>query len=144
MAAGTIGTSNLADTANAIGYQADVATLHKLREMAAAVAALDGANAGRTTRRRATSGSRAALSPVPSSLRPPCHQQRLPWARGIREARLHAIRHPSRIVDDGYPTREPMSATCMVVQKLPSPWMSTDGQIEPSNTFSLKIANTAA
>ena len=46
MAVGTIDTSILTDIANAIRYQAGVATLYKPREMAAAVAALDGTNAG--------------------------------------------------------------------------------------------------
>ena len=42
MAVGTIETSILTDIANAIRYQAGVATTYKPREMAAAVAALDG------------------------------------------------------------------------------------------------------
>ena len=46
MAVGTIETSILTDIANAIRYQAGVATLYKPREMAAAVAALDGSDAG--------------------------------------------------------------------------------------------------
>ena len=46
MAVGTIDTSILTDIANAIRYQAGVATTYKPREMASAVAALDGTNAG--------------------------------------------------------------------------------------------------
>ena len=46
MAVGTIDTSILTDIANAIRWQAGVATLYKPREMAAAVTALDGINAG--------------------------------------------------------------------------------------------------
>ena len=46
MTVGTIDTSILTDIANAIRMQAGVATLYKPREMAAAVAALDGTNAG--------------------------------------------------------------------------------------------------
>ena len=46
MAVGTIDTSILTDIANAIRYQAGVATTYKPREMAAAVAALDGTDAG--------------------------------------------------------------------------------------------------
>lgn len=46
MAVGTIATSVLTDIANAIRYQAGVATTYLPREMAAAVAALDGTNAG--------------------------------------------------------------------------------------------------
>ena len=46
MAVGTVSTSILTDIANAIRYQAVVATLYKPREMAAAVAALDGTDAG--------------------------------------------------------------------------------------------------
>lgn len=46
MAIGTVSTSILTDIANAIRCQAGVATLHKPREMAAAVAALDGTDAG--------------------------------------------------------------------------------------------------
>ncbi len=46
MAVGTVSTSILTDIANAIRYQAGVATLYKPREMAAAVAALDGTDAG--------------------------------------------------------------------------------------------------
>ena len=46
MAVGTISTRILTDIANAIRYQAGVATLYKPREMAAAVAALDGTDAG--------------------------------------------------------------------------------------------------
>ena len=46
MAVGTIDTSILTDIANAIRLQAGVATLYKPREMAAAVSALDGTNAG--------------------------------------------------------------------------------------------------
>lgn len=46
MAVGTIDTSILTDIANAIYFQAGVATLYKPRQMAAAVAALDGTNAG--------------------------------------------------------------------------------------------------
>lgn len=46
MAVGTIDTSILTDIANAIRYKAGVATLYKPREMAAAVAALDGSDAG--------------------------------------------------------------------------------------------------
>lgn len=46
MTVGTIDTSILTDIANAIRFQAGVATLFKPREMAAAVAALDGTNAG--------------------------------------------------------------------------------------------------
>ena len=42
MAVGTVSTRILTDIANAIRYQAGVATLYKPREMAAAVAALDG------------------------------------------------------------------------------------------------------
>lgn len=45
MAVGTVSTSILTDIANAIRYQAGVATLYKSREMAAAVAALDGTDA---------------------------------------------------------------------------------------------------
>lgn len=46
MAVGTVSTSILTDIANSIRFQAGVATLYKPREMAAAVAALDGSNAG--------------------------------------------------------------------------------------------------
>ena len=46
MAVGTIPTSILTDIANAIRRQAGVATLYRPREMAAAVAALDGTDAG--------------------------------------------------------------------------------------------------
>ena len=46
MTVGTIDTSILTDVANAIRFQAGVATLFKPREMAAAVAALDGTNDG--------------------------------------------------------------------------------------------------
>lgn len=46
MAVGTIETSILTDIANAIRYKAGVATLYKPREMAAAVSALDGTDAG--------------------------------------------------------------------------------------------------
>lgn len=46
MAVGTIETSILTDIANAIRYQAGVATTYKPGQMAAAVAALDGTNAG--------------------------------------------------------------------------------------------------
>ncbi|EUB31298.1 leucine-rich repeat protein [Olsenella uli] len=46
MAVGTISTRILTDIANAIRYQAGVATTYKPRQMAAAVAALDGTNAG--------------------------------------------------------------------------------------------------
>lgn len=46
MAVGTIPTRVLTDIANAIRFQAGVATTYKPREMAAAVAALDGTNAG--------------------------------------------------------------------------------------------------
>ena len=46
MAVGTVSTSILTDIANAIRYQAGVATTYKPREMAAAVAALDGTDAG--------------------------------------------------------------------------------------------------
>lgn len=46
MAVGTISTHILTDIANAIRFQAGVATLFKPREMAAAVTALDGTNAG--------------------------------------------------------------------------------------------------
>ena len=46
MAVGTISTRILTDIANAIRYQAGVATTYKPREMAAAVAALDGTDAG--------------------------------------------------------------------------------------------------
>lgn len=46
MAVGTIDTSILTDIANAIRYQAGVVTLYKPGDMAAAVAALDGTNAG--------------------------------------------------------------------------------------------------
>lgn len=52
MAVGTVSTSILTDIANAIRYQAGVATLYKPREMAAAVAALDGTDAGATRRSR--------------------------------------------------------------------------------------------
>ena len=45
MAVGTISTHILTDIANAIRFQAGVATLFKPREMAAAVTALDGTNA---------------------------------------------------------------------------------------------------
>lgn len=45
MAVGTVSTSILTDIANAIRYQAGVATTYKPREMAAAVAALDGTDA---------------------------------------------------------------------------------------------------
>ncbi|MBQ9316243.1 MAG: hypothetical protein IJ203_05415 [Atopobiaceae bacterium] len=46
MAVGTIEMSVLTDIANAIRFQAGVATLYKPREMAAAVAALGGSDAG--------------------------------------------------------------------------------------------------
>ena len=46
MAVGTISTHILTDIANAIRYQAGVATLYKPGEMAAAVTALDGTDAG--------------------------------------------------------------------------------------------------
>ena len=46
MAVGTISTRILTDIANAIRYQAGVATTYKPRQMAAAVAALDGTDAG--------------------------------------------------------------------------------------------------
>lgn len=46
MAVGTIPTSILTDIANAIRYKAGVTTTYKPREMAAAVAALDGTDAG--------------------------------------------------------------------------------------------------
>lgn len=46
MAVGTIATRTLTDIANAIRFQAGVATLYKPREVAAAVAALDGSDAG--------------------------------------------------------------------------------------------------
>lgn len=46
MTVGTIDTSILTDIANAIRFQAGVATLYKPRDMAAAVSALDGTNAG--------------------------------------------------------------------------------------------------
>ena len=46
MAVGTIPTRILTDIANAIRYKAGVATTYKPREMAAAVAALDGTDAG--------------------------------------------------------------------------------------------------
>ena len=46
MTVGTIDTTILTDIANAIRFQAGVATLYKPREMAAAVTALDGTNAG--------------------------------------------------------------------------------------------------
>ena len=46
MAVGTISTHILTDIANAIRYQAGVATLYKPGQMAAAVAALDGTDAG--------------------------------------------------------------------------------------------------
>ena len=46
MAVGTVSTSILTDIANAIRYKAGVATTYKPREMAAAVAALDGTDAG--------------------------------------------------------------------------------------------------
>ena len=46
MAVGTISTSILTDIANAIRFKAGVATLYKPREMAAAVSALDGTDAG--------------------------------------------------------------------------------------------------
>ena len=46
MAVGTISTRVLTDIANAIRYQAGVATLYKPGQMAAAVAALDGTDAG--------------------------------------------------------------------------------------------------
>lgn len=46
MAVGTVSISILTDIANAIRYQAGVATTYKPREMAAAVAALDGTDAG--------------------------------------------------------------------------------------------------
>ena len=46
MTVGTIDASILTDIANAIRFQAGVATTYKPREMAAAVAALDGSNAG--------------------------------------------------------------------------------------------------
>lgn len=46
MAVGTVSTSILTDIANAIRYQAGVATTYKPRQMAAAVSALDGTDAG--------------------------------------------------------------------------------------------------
>ena len=46
MSVGTIDTSILTDIANAIRYQAGVATTYRPSQMAAAVAALDGTNAG--------------------------------------------------------------------------------------------------
>ena len=46
MAVGTVSTRTLTDIANAIRFQAGVATLFKPREMAAAVTALDGSYAG--------------------------------------------------------------------------------------------------
>ena len=46
MTVGTIATSILTDIANAIRFQAGVATLYKPSQMAAAVLALDGTNAG--------------------------------------------------------------------------------------------------
>ncbi|MBQ9002313.1 MAG: hypothetical protein IJ087_10710 [Eggerthellaceae bacterium] len=46
MTVGTIDTSILTDIANAIRFQAGVATTYKPRDMAAAVTALDGTNAG--------------------------------------------------------------------------------------------------
>ena len=46
MAVGTIQTSILTDIANAIRYQAGVATTFRPSQMAAAVAALDGTDAG--------------------------------------------------------------------------------------------------
>lgn len=46
MAVGTVSISILTDIANAIRYKAGVATLYKPREMAAAVSALDGTDAG--------------------------------------------------------------------------------------------------
>lgn len=46
MAVGTVSTRILTDIANAIRYQAGVATTYKPREMAAAVSALDGTDAG--------------------------------------------------------------------------------------------------
>lgn len=46
MAVGTVSTSILTDIANAIRYKAGVATLYKPREMAAAVSALNGIDAG--------------------------------------------------------------------------------------------------
>lgn len=46
MAVGTVSTSILTDIANAIRYKAGVATLYKPREMAAAMSALDGTDAG--------------------------------------------------------------------------------------------------
>ncbi|MBR3314833.1 MAG: hypothetical protein IKG18_11920 [Atopobiaceae bacterium] len=46
MSVGTIATSILTDIANAIRYQAGVATLYKPRQMAAAILALDGTDAG--------------------------------------------------------------------------------------------------
>lgn len=46
MAVGTVSTRVLTDIANAIRYQAGVATLYKPGQMAAAVSALDGTNAG--------------------------------------------------------------------------------------------------
>lgn len=46
MAVGTVSTSILTDIANAIRYKAGVATLYKPREVAAAVSALDGTDAG--------------------------------------------------------------------------------------------------
>ena len=46
MSVGSIATSILTDIANAIRYKAGVATLYQPREMAAAVVALDGSNAG--------------------------------------------------------------------------------------------------
>ena len=46
MTVGTIATSVLTDIANAIRFQAGVATLYKPSQMAAAISALDGTNAG--------------------------------------------------------------------------------------------------
>lgn len=46
MAVGTVSTRILADIANAIRYQAGMATLYKPREMSAAVSALNGTDAG--------------------------------------------------------------------------------------------------
>ena len=46
MAVGTVSTSILTDIANAIRYKAGKATTYKPREMAAAVSALDGTDAG--------------------------------------------------------------------------------------------------
>lgn len=46
MAVGTVSTRILTDIANAIRYQAGIATTYKPREMAAAVSALDGTDAG--------------------------------------------------------------------------------------------------